>query len=140
MSKINQKVDAAIADYKTLIKSYLELRPSGTRIKLAEAFGTHKSFISQVCNPAYNVPLPSQHIPALFRVLHLSDGEKAAFMEAYQKAHPEQLDDIEELPKNGKVVQIEIPKDLSVPVQQELEKMITEFAERAIALARHTRT
>jgi hypothetical protein len=124
-----------IAEYKALLRLYIDRRPSGTRQKLAEAFGTHKSFISQVTNPAYRVPLPAQHIPALFRVCHFSPEEQRVFMESYARAHPGQFGAIEELThfEEG-VLRIPLPQFKDPERRREVEQLIRDFAERVIAL------
>jgi hypothetical protein len=78
----------AVAAYKTILKRVLDNRPSGTRLKLAAALGKNRSFVSQITNTAYPVPIPAQHIETVFEVCHLSQAERAAFLEAYQVAHP----------------------------------------------------
>jgi hypothetical protein len=124
-----------IADYKTLLRKLLDRRPSGTRQKLAEAFGTHKSFISQIVNPAYRVPLPAQHIPALFKVCHFSPEEQRAFMDIYARAHPGQYGAIEELAalEEG-VLRIPLPAFADAELRREVEHLIRDFADRVIAL------
>jgi hypothetical protein len=124
-----------IAEYKALLRLYIDRRPSGTRQKLAEAFGTHKSFISQVTNPAYRVPLPAQHIPALFKVCHFSPEEQRVFMEIYARAHPGQFGAIEELAhfEEG-VLRIPLPQFSDPERRREVEQLIRDFAERVIAL------
>jgi hypothetical protein len=128
-----------ITEYKTLLRLYIDRRPSGTRQKLAEAFGTHKSFISQVTNPAYRVPLPAQHIPALFKVCHFSPEEQRVFMEIYARAHPGQFAAIEELAmfEEG-VLRIPLPPFTDAERRRQVELLIREFAERVIALAQET--
>ena len=124
-----------IADYKTLLRKLLDRRPSGTRQKLAEAFGTHKSFISQIVNAAYRVPLPAQHIPALFKVCHFSPEEQRAFMDIYARAHPGQYGAIEELAaleEGG--LRIPLPAFADARLRREVEHLIRDFAERVIAL------
>ena len=125
----------AIAEYKALLRRYIDRRPSGTRQKLAEAFGTHKSFISQIINPAYRVPLPAQHIPALFRVCHLSPEEQRSFLEIYARAHPGQFGAIEELAafEEG-VLRIPLPQFVDPQLREQVEQLIREFADRVIAL------
>jgi len=126
-----------VAEYKSLLRRYLDRRPSGTRQKLAEAFGTHKSFISQVTNPAYRVPLPAQHIPAMFRVCHLNEDEQRRFLELYARAHPAQSAAIEELASiENDVLRIPLPDSLDEARRREVRHLIQEFAERVIALAR----
>lgn len=125
-----------VAEYKVLLKRYLDRRPSGTRQKLAEAFGTHKSFISQVTNPAYRVPLPAQHIPAMFRVCHLSEEEQRHFLELYGRAHPAQSVAIEELASIERdVLRIPLPHDMDEALRRQVRQLIQDFAERVIALA-----
>jgi len=81
-----------VAAYKAILRDVLDRRPAGTRQRLANALGTNRSFISQIANPAYPVPIPAQHIPVLFEICHLSPAERAAFLEAYGRAHPGRLD------------------------------------------------
>ncbi|MFP4538995.1 MAG: hypothetical protein ACLFPA_11925 [Dichotomicrobium sp.] len=127
----------AIIEYKTLLRQYIDRRPSGTRQKLAEAFGTHKSFISQIINPTYRVPLPAQHIPALFRVCHLNAQEQRAFLEVYARAHPGQYGAIEDLASVEKdVLRIPLPEFDDPERRQQVEQLIKDFAERVIALMR----
>jgi hypothetical protein len=135
MADGNPPASDPIADYKALLRRFIDRRPSGTRQKLAEAFGTHKSFISQVTNPAYRVPLPAQHIPALFRVCHLSPSEQRAFMEIYARAHPGQYGAIEELASFEEgVLRIPLPDFTDPELGRQVEQLIRDFAERIIAL------
>lgn len=78
----------SIAAYKALLRRALDNRPSGTRLKLAAALGTNRSFISQITNPGYPIPIPAQHLDVIFEVCHLAPAEKAEFLKAYQAAHP----------------------------------------------------
>ncbi len=125
----------AIAEYKALLRRYIDRRPSGTRQRLAEAFGTHKSFISQIINPAYRVPLPAQHIPALFRVCHLNTEEQRTFLEVYARAHPGQYGAIEELASlEENVLRIPLPEFADPEQRKRVEQLIKGFAARLIAL------
>jgi DNA-binding transcriptional regulator YdaS (Cro superfamily) len=125
-----------VAAYKLILKAAIERRPSGTRQKLAEAIGTHKSFVSQVTNPAYRVPLPAQHIPTLFRVCHFSPEEQRRFLDAYARAHPGQAGVIEELAGiDADVLRIPIPHFDDPATREEVESLIRDFAERVVALA-----
>jgi hypothetical protein len=82
---------AQVAVYKALLRDVLDRRPSGTRQRLAVALGTNRSFISQITNPAYDVPIPAQHIGTIFDICHLSAAERASFLSAYARAHPRRL-------------------------------------------------
>jgi len=128
--------DDPVVQYKILLKQYLDRRPSGTRQKMAEAFGTHKSFISQVTNPAYRVPLPAQHIPAMFRICHLNEEEQRQFFAIYRRAHPSQSGAVEELASAERdTIKIPLPPDMDEDRRRDVEHLIHDFAERVIALA-----
>jgi hypothetical protein len=83
--------DSNVADYKVILRRVLDNRPSGTRLKLAAALGKNRSFVTQITNPAYLVPIPAKHVAIIFEVCHLSGAERAAFLEAYGRAHPGRL-------------------------------------------------
>ena len=80
----------ALAAYKALLRDLINQRPSGTRQRIAKVLGTHKSFISQVTNPALKVPLPAQHVEPIFRICHFSTEEQRSFLKLYRQAHPSQ--------------------------------------------------
>lgn len=127
----------AIAEYKALLREYIDRRPSGTRQKLAEAFGTHKSFISQITNPNYRVPLPAQHIPALFKVCRLNAQEQRAFLDLYARAHPGQYGAIDDLASvENDAVRIPLPHFEDPELRQQVEQLIKEFAERVVTLVK----
>lgn len=132
-----QESDDAVAAYKAELRALIDRRPSGTRQKLAAAFGTHKSFISQITNPTYRVPLPAQHIPALLKVCRLSEEEERGFLALYARAHPGQIGAIRELASiEEDVLKIPLPPFADAETRLEVEAMIREFAERVIALAK----
>jgi hypothetical protein len=78
----------AVAAYKAILQAVIDRRPSGTRRRLANALGKHRSFVTQITNPAYPVPIPASHLKTIFEICHFSPQESAGFMEAYQRAHP----------------------------------------------------
>ena len=53
------------------------------------ALGKHKSFVSQITNPAYTVPIPAGDLPIIFEICHLSPQEREGFLALYRAAHPE---------------------------------------------------
>jgi hypothetical protein len=141
MAGIPAQASDAIAEYKALLRRYIDRRPSGTRQKLAEAFGTHKSFISQITNPTYRVPLPAQHIPALFKVCHLNAEEQRAFLDVYARAHPGQFGAIEELASfEAGVLRIPLPQFANPERRLQVEQLIRDFAAQVIALLRDAET
>jgi hypothetical protein len=135
---MNEHVDPLVA-YKTYLREAVARRPSGTRQKLASALGTHPSFVSQITNPALKVPLPAQHIPALFQACHFTPEEQSRFLDLYKQAHPSQAAAIEELAEGERnVVKIVLPQFDSPKTRAEVETMIREYADRLIGfVAKH---
>jgi hypothetical protein len=80
--------EAAIRAYKTVLSSVIDQRPSGTRQRLADALGKHRSFVTQITSPTYSTPIPSKHLQLIFSVCHFSAQEREAFLSAYRIAHP----------------------------------------------------
>lgn len=131
---MNTRPDPLVA-YKTFLRDLLEKRPSGTRGKLAAAFGTHPSFVSQIINPTLKVPLPAQHIPTLFQVCHLTPEEQGHFLSLYKLAHPAQANSIEELAESEKnVVKILLPNYSDPVVKARVIQMIRDFADDLVRL------
>ena len=54
-------------------------RPSGTRQRLAGALGKNRSFVSQIANPAYAMPIPARHLETIFEICHFSPDERRSF-------------------------------------------------------------
>lgn len=135
-SSDRRESDHPIALYKRLLKEYIDRRPSGTRQRIAEALGTHKSFISQITNPNYSVPLPGQHVAGIMRICHFSREEQDAFLDAYRKAHPNQAQLIDaDQHAERHVLHIEMPHFRDPRRQREVMDTIRDVAARIISLA-----
>ena len=78
----------AVAAYKAVLKRIIDTRPSGTRHRLAIALGKNRSFISQIANPVYAVPIPVQHLETIFEICHFTLADRRDFLAAYAEAHP----------------------------------------------------
>jgi hypothetical protein len=78
----------AVAAYKAVLKRIVDTRPSGTRHRLAIALGKNRSFISQIANPIYAVPIPVQHLETIFEICHFTAADRRDFLAAYGEAHP----------------------------------------------------
>lgn len=126
-----------IASYKTLLRSFLERRPSGLRGRLAMALGKHKSFVSQIANPAYTVPIPAGDLPIIFEICHLSAQERQGFLDLYRQAHPERSRRLEAPSTHGHELRIAVPDFHSEATAREVEALILDFAARIIRLAQH---
>ena len=46
-----------------MLSTVIDQRPSGTRQRLADALGKHRSFVTQITSPAYSTPIPAKHLP-----------------------------------------------------------------------------
>ena len=92
MAAVKPEIEGAVAAYKTVLKRVVDNRPSGTRHRLAIALGKNRSFISQIANPVYAVPIPAQHLETIFELCHFTAAEKSEFLSAYAQAHPRRLE------------------------------------------------
>jgi hypothetical protein len=86
------QTDDLIRGYKALLARIIDKRPSGTRQRLADALGKHRSFISQMTGAAYPTPVPERHLATIFSVCHFSADERRDFLAAYNAAHPDRAD------------------------------------------------
>ena len=117
-----------VAEYKQILQSVLERRPSGTRQRLAAALGKNRSFVSQIASPAYPVPIPAQHVDAIFDICHFSQAERAAFQAAYARAHPGRL-------RGGdgprmRVLTLHLPDLGDADRNRQMDEMMADFARR----------
>lgn len=126
-----------VAAYKRVLQASLDRRPSGTRQRLAEALGKHKSFISQITNPAYAVPIPERHLAAIMDLCHFSSGERRSFLDAYAKAHPDRRQAVRPAKVRHAaphVLHIPVPAFDDPQTQREAEELIRTFAARLVQL------
>jgi hypothetical protein len=123
--------DELVADYKRLLQECLDRRPSGLRLKIARAIGKHRSFVSQITNPAYPIPVPARHLETIFRICHLAPEEKEAFLAAYEAAHPRQPREERRPPRRTRekrIVEIELPAVDDPALEREMEDMLRQLA------------
>jgi hypothetical protein len=125
----------ALAAYKAVFKSVLDKRPSGMRLRLANALGKNRSFISQISNPAYATPIPSQHLVAIFELCHFSTAEKTAFLDAYRQAHPQRVDRLNAA-RRERAVTFQLPSLGSPKKDGQLDALLHDFGRRLAALIR----
>ena len=131
--------DALVAAYKRLLQEYIDRRPSGLRLKLAKAIGKHRSFVSQITNPAYPIPVPARHLDTIFRICHLAPEEKEAFLEAYAAAHPRTPAGERRAPRKSRekrIVEIELPILEDPELERELEELLRQVARQIEKIAR----
>lgn len=98
----------SVRAYKRILQEVLDRRPSGTRQRLAQALERNRSFITQISNPSYAVPIPAPHVAAILEICHFSGSERAAFLDAYRHAHPRSLIAVQHRPR-GRQAHLQLP-------------------------------
>jgi hypothetical protein len=125
----------AVGAYKHILADVLDRRPSGTRQRLATALGKNRSFVTQIANPAYPVPVPAQHLPVIFEICHFSPTERQAFLEAYHAAHPRRPVAVAHGPAVRRVT-VEVP-DLGDPQRNRaLDDLMEDIVRRLAQIVR----
>jgi hypothetical protein len=124
---------SAVAEYKRVFKEVLDSRPSGMRLRLAHAMGKNRSFVSQISNPAYPVPIPVQHLNTIFDVCHFPPPAKAAFLRAYARAHPRRMGRLTEIP-HERTITLHLPDLGSGKRNGQIDALMQEFARRLTAI------
>ena len=128
-----------VAAYKRLLQEYIDRRPSGLRLKIAKAIGKHRSFVSQITNPVYPIPVPARHLEAIFRICHLAPEERQAFMAAYDAAHPCHPREGRRAPRKARerrVIEIDLPVLGDPALEREMEDFLRHMARQLEKLAR----
>lgn len=124
-----QNPEDLIKAYKLLLSSIIDKRPSGTRQRLADALGKHRSFISQITSIAYPTPVPERHLATIFSLCHFSADEQKAFLVAYDAAHPDRAGRDNSVSKL-RTVSIAVDDLGSQSLNQKFDEAITEFAHK----------
>ena len=125
----------AVSAYKLVFKAVLDKRPSGMRLRLADALGKNRSFISQISNPAYATPIPPQHLSTIFQLCHFSAAEKAQFLAAYNDAHPQRAD-VLKAGRKERTVTLHVPSLGSAKKDGQFDALLNDFVRRLAVLLR----
>jgi len=123
-----------VAQYKKILLRVLDTRPSGMRQRLADSLGANRSFISQITNPAYPVPVPARHVELIFDVCRFPDADRRAFLEAYEKAHPGRLPKSTRSSPHMRHVTLYLPDLGDAQKNAALDKIVSETVARMTAL------
>jgi hypothetical protein len=123
-----------VADYKRLLQTVCDNRPSGTRGRLAVALGTNRSFVSQLVNPGYVMPIPAQHLETIFEVCHFSPADRTAFLAVYDNAHPGRRETGAEV-AGTRVVSLTVPDLGNARRNQAIDALIAEYGRQVARLA-----
>jgi hypothetical protein len=127
---------SAVAEYKRIFKEVLDSRPSGMRIRLAHAIGKNRSFVSQISNPAYPVPIPIQHLNTIFEVCHFSPRHKTAFLKAYARAHPRRVDRLAATPRERSIT-LHVPDFGNSTRNRQIDNLMQEFVRRLVVILQY---
>jgi len=119
----------AVVEYKTVLKRVLDNRPSGTRQRLARALGKNRSFISQIANPAYPVPIPVQHLETMFELCHFSQADRQEFLAAYGRAHPRRFALVHTV-RRTRIVSLAVPDLGDAKRNRAVDAMVADFVGR----------
>ena len=122
-----------VGDYKRLLQAVCDNRPSGTRGRLAAALGTNRSFVTQLVNPSYAMPIPAQHLETIFEVCHFSASEREAFLNAYNRAHPGRHE-TDRGNARTRIVSVRVPDLGHAHRNRVIENMLTEYARQLVRL------
>jgi hypothetical protein len=126
-----------IAAYKNVLRDVLDRRPSGMRQRLAEALGKNRSFITQIANPAYQTPIPAQHVHPIMQVCHFSAQERDHFLEAYHRAHPRRLLPLKERERSRRLT-LMLPDLGTEQKNHKLDALLSDFAEKVARMVEDT--
>jgi len=131
MADVNPERERAdtVGAYKAVLKRVLDTRPSGTRHRLAIALGKNRSFISQIANPVYAVPIPVQHLATIFEICHFTAADRREFLAAYAEAHPRRLDVVRK-PAGTRKLTLTVPDLGDARRNRLLDETIAEIARR----------
>ncbi len=116
-----------VAAYKRVLRAVCDNRPSGTRQRMATALGTNRSFVSQLVNPSYAMPIPAQHLEAIFEVCHFSAAERAGFLLAYDAAHPGRREVMAPPPRTRAIV-VTVPDTGEARRNEMIDEMVAGYA------------
>ena len=119
----------SVGAYKGVLKRVLDTRPSGTRHRLAVALGKNRSFISQIANPVYAVPIPVQHLETIFEICHFTAADRREFLAEYAEAHPRRLDVVRKAAGTRKLT-LTVPDLGDARRNRLLDETIAELARR----------
>ena len=134
----DQSKEELVAQYKRILQRYINQRPSGARMKIAAELNKNKSFVTQITNPSYSIPVPARHLDVIFDICHFTVKERETFLKAYTAAHPNYQYRVvtpASLPDLGwRTLSIEVPVLEDSAKQQQIESMIKDYAHQLYQL------
>jgi hypothetical protein len=129
MAPRREQNEELIKAYKQRLGEIIDRRPSGTRQRIADALGKHRSFVTQMTSNLYPTPVPEPHLTTIFAVCHFSAEERRLFLADYRAAHPERAGGINQA-KSIRQVTLTVP-DLGDERKNRLfDEAMAEFARK----------
>jgi hypothetical protein len=122
-----------IKAYKALLTHIIDNRPAGTRQRLADALGKHRSFITQITSSFYPTPVPERHLSTIFSVCQFTDQERRNFLSFYDVAHPKRPKHKQDF-RSMRQLSILVPDLGEGTANRKFDEAVTEFALRIGAL------
>jgi hypothetical protein len=128
-----QTVEDLIKVYKQVLATIIDKRPSGTRQRIADALGKHRSFVTQMTSTAYPTPVPERHLSTIFSVCHFSAEEIRQFLTVYHEAHPDRKPPVTRAKglRHVSLMVLDLGDD---GLNRRFDEAIAEFAHRISAL------
>jgi hypothetical protein len=126
-----------IAAYKAILRDVLDKRPSGMRQRLAEALGKNRSFITQIANPAYQTPIPAQHVHPIIQICHFSAQERDRFSKPITARTRGGCCCLKERERSRRLT-LMLPDLGSEQKNHKLDTLLSEFAEKVARLIEDT--
>ncbi len=135
----DQSKEELVAQYKRILQRYINRRPSGARMKIAAELNKNKSFVTQITNPSYSIPVPARHLDVIFDICHFTIKERETFLKAYTAAHPNYQYRVVKpgtasKGKGRRTLSIELPVLEDSAKQQKIEAMIKAYAQELFEL------
>ncbi len=108
-------------------------------MKIAAELNKNKSFVTQITNPSYSIPVPARHLDVIFDICHFTIKERETFLKAYTAAHPNYQYRVVKpgaAPKERgrRTLSIELPVLEDSVKQQKIEAMIKAYAQELFEL------
>ncbi len=135
----DQSKEELVARYKRILQLYINQRPSGARMKIAAELNKNKSFVTQITNPSYSMPIPARHLNVIFDICHFTIKERETFLKAYTAAHPNYQYRVVKpgtasKEKGRRTLSIELPVLEDSAKQRKIETMIKAYAQQLFEL------
>lgn len=129
--RVSQNKSESITAYKEVIHKALARCPRGTKSKITKELSKNASYISQITNPEYAIPIPGQYVNKIVNICALNSEEEKQFRHLYAVAHP---DKEKKRTRSNNEICIQLPKSMNATERRRVEQAINEIAETIINL------